>query len=454
MIDKFIERYKKFVFGSDTAFDVRRRVFLLITHISIIIAFIGVFVDIAFNMGLFLIIITSLTTLLLIYFHIKVRDSGLRTKYSVGFFILSIIILPLLWIYNGGLEGNNIILIFVYFSVILTILPSGLRIYALIVFAFMVMALTLLHFYYPNLITPYENQQYRIVDLMIGYVMYLLLAYNIQNIILKNYETDRIQINLQNEQLNSVVAELNETNIKLEQSIKNIQELNLAKDRFITVLSHDLRSPFQGLMGISKTLESDFDSFSDDEKKYYLSQMNTSLDKLYAFLEQLLLWGRIQRDTLKLKFEDTNIGELIERSLSPLTSSISKKKLTISKNCKSDLMFVLDKETISIVIRNLLSNAIKFSPVGSFINVSAKVVNQQLVISVKDEGIGISEVNLAKLFRIDENVSTPGIDGEIGSGMGLILCNDIIKKHNGSISVESKEGKGTTFVISIPKNLK
>lgn len=106
------------------------------------------------------------------------------------------------------------------------------------------------------------------------------------------------------EQLNSLVIELNETNNKLQNTIKNVEELNISKDRFITILSHDLRSPFQGLLGITKTLENNFTSFSDNEKQFYISQINNTLDKLYSFLEQLLLWGKIQKmdSCLTMKF--------------------------------------------------------------------------------------------------------------------------------------------------------
>jgi K+-sensing histidine kinase KdpD len=126
---------------------------------------------------------------------------------------------------------------------------------------------------------------------LLGYFLYLILVYVIQNTILKNYEADRKKINTQKEQLNSLVIELNETNNKLQNTIKNVEELNISKDRFITILSHDLRSPFQGLLGITKTLESNLNSFSDNEKQFYISQINNTLDKLYSFLEQLLLMG-------------------------------------------------------------------------------------------------------------------------------------------------------------------
>lgn len=449
--NRFIENYKKIVFGNDSSFQVQKNVFLLITHISIIIGIVGVIVDIVLDLGFFLTAVTLLTVIFLIIFHIKVRNSNLTIKYSLSFFIISILVLPFLWFYNGGYDGNNIILIFVYFIVILTILPSNFRFTAFILYGIMITSLTIVNYNYPHLVIAYESDYARIIDLLLGYILYLILAFNIQNIILKNYETDRLKINDQNNQLNSLIEKLNDTNSKLQNTIKNVEELNISKDRFITILSHDLRSPFQGLLGITKILESNFNSFSDNEKQYYISQINSTLNKLYSFLEQLLLWGKIQKNGLILNYETCNIKDLISESLSPLTISAKKKKISIELVCDKELVAAVDKERISIVLRNLISNAIKFSQVGSKVSIYGDELKDDLIIAVVDEGVGISEEYINKLFKLDEIISSIGTDGELGSGMGLILCSDILKKHNGKIIVESKEGKGSTFTITLPK---
>jgi two-component system, sensor histidine kinase and response regulator len=448
------EKYKNFVFGNELTFDLQKRIFLLITHLSILIGLVGIIINIILGLEIFLTVVTILTVLIVIYFHIKVRNSKFNFYYALTFFLTSIIVFSLLWFYNGGYNGNTIVLFFVYYVAIVTILPAKLRFFSFIVYALLILTLMLGHFYFPGLVSDYGTQPNRFIDLIIGYLLYLILAYNIQNIILKNYEKDREHINIQNEQLNTLVEKLNDVNNKLELSFKKVNELNSTKDRFITVLSHDLRSPFQGLLGITKTLEANFSSFSDDEKQFYIIQVNHSLDKLYAFLEQLLLWGRIQRTSLMLSYTRGNVKEVIDQTLSVLSETASKKKILIDINCPDSLISEFDKEMLSVVLRNLLSNAIKFSPVGSWIKITAKLDNDELKISVADNGVGISDESINKLFNLDENFSTIGTDNEQGSGMGLILCNDIIKKHNGKISVQSKEGKGSTFTIIIPGSKK
>jgi len=450
MIKNIITAYKKLIFGEERSFDVQKKVFLLITHITILIGFVGVAVDIILDLGFFLTLVTFLTVLVVTYFHVIVRRSSLKTGHSVALFLITLFVFPLLWFYNGGYDGNNIILIFVYFIVMVTILPPRLRVIAFFIYTFMIVGLTITHYYYPNLVTHYEDSYHRFIDLILGYVMYLVLAFSIQNLILRNYEIDRGRVNSQNDQLNNLVEQLNIAKGQLEQSLNNIKELNSAKDRFVSVLSHDLRSPFQGILGITKTLESDYSSFNDHEKKYFIGQVNKSLDKLYGFLEELLLWGRIQSNSIELKKEPQNIKSILAQILLLFSDITAKKKINVQIFCDDSLQFNLDKEMISVVIRNLLSNSIKFSPFGSQIDLSAEMDNEQLLIKVKDNGVGISDEYKSKLFKLDEIISTTGTDGEQGTGMGLILCNDIIKKHNGSIGVESKEGKGTIFTVLLP----
>lgn len=450
MINNILKAYKSLIFGEDRGFDVQKKVFLLITHITIVIGFVGIAVDIILDLGLFLILVTLLTVLVVTYFHVIVRRSSLKTSHSVALFFITLFVFPLLWFYNGGYDGNNIILIFVYFIVMVTILPARWRLTAFFIYALMILGLTITHYYFPHLVTHYKDSYHRFIDLILGYVMYLVLAFSIQNLILRNYEIDRGRVNSQNDQLNNLVDQLNHAKAQLEHSLKSIKELNSAKDRFVSVLSHDLRSPFQGILGITKTLESDYSSFNDHEKKYFIGQVNKSLDKLYGFLEELLLWGRIQSNSIELKKEPQNIKSILAQILLLFSDITAKKKINVQIFCDDSLQFNLDKEMISVVIRNLLSNSIKFSPFGSQIDLSAEMDNEQLHIKVKDNGVGISDEYKSKLFKLDEIISTAGTDGEQGTGMGLILCNDIIKKHNGIIGVESKEGKGTIFTVLLP----
>jgi signal transduction histidine kinase len=447
--NRIVEKYKEVVFGSDTTFDVQKRIFLLVTHISFIIAFVGVVTNILLGLNTILTLITVLAFLIILYLHVQVKKTQLDLRHSIGFLIISVITFSFLWFFNGGYNGNNSVLIFVYFIVVVTILPAKLRLVSFYVYSIMIVGLITVQYLYPHTIIPYHNEHQRYIDLALGYFLYIILAYNIQNTILKNYDIEHERVKIKSNQLSDLIQQLNITNQQLEESIQVVEELNASKDRFITVLSHDLRSPFQGLLGITKTLEADYSSFSDEDKRFYISQANKSLDKIYSFLEELLLWGRVQRNAVKLNYELCSLKEVLTQTLILLYEGADKKKISIDVKCDESLVVLLDKEMISIVLRNLISNAIKFSPVGSRIKINAGKENNELKISVVDEGVGIPEEYIPKLFKLDENISTVGTDGEIGSGMGLILCSDILKKHHGKITVQSKEGRGSTFIVTL-----
>ncbi len=448
--EKFLQRYKNFVFGTDDSFDVQKRIFLLITHTTLIIAFAGITTNIILGLAASLTIVTIAAFLLVLYMHTYVRRNQLDTKFSIIFFLISVFTFSYLWFLNGGYDGNTTVLIFVYFIVVVTILPVRLRIVSFIVYSVMIVGLVTIQFLYPDFITHYETEEQRYIDLALGYFLYLILAFIIQNTILKNYDEERNKGNTQNIQLNDLNLQLTESNTKLEESVKSIEELNASKDRFITLLSHDLRSPFHGLLGLSRVLKEEYDSFPEIERKYIIHQLNQSIEKMYAFLEEVLLWGRLQRGVVKPKYAVENIYSILEQVISVHEQAISKKGLQINLNCSKELIANVDRELLSVVIRNLLSNAIKFSLSGKTITIEAKEKKDTLVLSVADKGIGITEKTLSRLFKIDEIITTKGTEGETGSGMGLILCMDILKKLNGKISVQSVEGEGSVFTVELP----
>ena len=235
--------------------------------------------------------------------------------------------------------------------------------------------------------------------------------------------------------------------IKSEQKLR---ELNMMKDKFFSVIAHDLRSPFQGLLGMANILAED-EEITDDERKIFIQKLYEGLKTQFNFIEDLLAWSRIQRGAIEFNPEPNNLSFLIEEIISFLRNNIEKKNLNLHSEVPENLVLNFDRNMIATIIRNLLSNAIKFTyPYGNiYINVTN--LPDAILITVEDTGIGIAENDLNKLFRLDTHFSTRGTDGEGGTGFGLILCKDFIERHNGKIQVESVQGKGSIFSLSIPK---
>ena len=311
----FFNKYKKIVFGDSSVYDLQKRIFLLITHITLIIGFSGIIIDIVLGLDFFLIFITVFLFLIVLFLHIRVKNTRPDVKYTAGIFIVSVVGLSCLWLLNGGYNGNNSVLIFVYFLVMITILPNKWRLGAFFVYSIMIVGLITLHYFFPQFIVPYESPHQQYIDLSIGYVLYFILGYNIQKTILSSYEYEHEAAKLKNDQLYDLNQKLSSINNELENSVQKVQELNFSKDRFITVLSHDLRSPFQGLLGITKILESEYDTISDNERKKLIIRTNDTLQRLYSFLQGLLLWGKIQKNTIKLTLEKINVKDILQESV-------------------------------------------------------------------------------------------------------------------------------------------
>ncbi|MCK9279881.1 MAG: HAMP domain-containing histidine kinase [Melioribacteraceae bacterium] len=239
------------------------------------------------------------------------------------------------------------------------------------------------------------------------------------------------------------------TQLKLIESEKKLQDLNSTKDIFLSVVAHDLKSPFQGLLGISNLLSTEFESFTKKEIKESIDNLSESLKKQYLLLEDLLQWGRLQRGTIPFEPKKDDIFEVISESIQVFAQSAVSKNITILNHSTPETFFVFDRYLISIVLRNLLSNAIKFSFPDSVVLIAAELKENKLTIKVKDTGKGIESKYRDRLFKLDSTFSTTGTKNETGTGLGLLLCHDIIIKHKGKISFISAPGKGSEFVCSI-----
>ena len=239
----------------------------------------------------------------------------------------------------------------------------------------------------------------------------------------------------------------------LEQSEIKLRELNAIKDKFFSIIAHDLRGPFNGLFGLLDMVREDFDEIGVDEVKENLELMNEILRNLFQLLEDLLEWGRIQRNVFDFSPTNENISQTIKNVVDLYSINAKNKGINLILDIPANLFVEFDKKMISTVVRNLLTNAIKFTEPRGTIKITAKDETKQIIISVEDTGVGISNNNLHRLFNLTEYFSTKGTNNESGTGLGLILCKEFIEKHNGKMTVETELKKGSIFSFSIPKQL-
>jgi signal transduction histidine kinase/FixJ family two-component response regulator len=239
---------------------------------------------------------------------------------------------------------------------------------------------------------------------------------------------------------------------KLKESAAHLKSLNAMKDKFFGIIAHDLRNPFSILLGSSELLMNYTERLNiGDIQKISLSIYNSAKNG-FTLLENLLEWSRSQTGSLKFNPEKVNIRELVEFNIASMKVYIENKKIALESDITEEFEVKADRNMINTVMRNLLNNAVKFTHINGRIMVSASKQDNNLVLSVKDTGIGISAANIEKLFRIDTHFTNTGTAQERGTGLGLLLCKEFVEKHGGEIWVESLEGQGSEFKFSIPVN--
>jgi PAS domain S-box-containing protein len=238
--------------------------------------------------------------------------------------------------------------------------------------------------------------------------------------------------------------------LNFNKELQQLIQLNSDKDLFISILAHDLRSPFQGLFGISELLSETIHQSDIVETENIVNQLNESLQDTYKLLEDILMWARTQSGIIPFKPKNLNFPDICREVLENFKPTADSKHITINYFSENDLEVFADIDMLKAILRNLVSNAIKFTNINGQIDISAEKNQTNVTITVSDNGIGIEPENLIKLFDISQIQTTTGTEKEKGTGLGLVLCKQFVEKHRGKIWVVSKYGKGTEFKFTLP----
>lgn len=233
---------------------------------------------------------------------------------------------------------------------------------------------------------------------------------------------------------------------------QKLTELNATKDKFFSIIAHDLKNPITSQFGLTSILIEEFNNMSNEEKLEIIKAIDNAGKQTYKLLENLLYWARTQTGGLEVNPQKLNLNNLILEVISLLKEQAYSKKIKIEYEEKPESFIYADEEMVKTVLRNLISNAIKFTYAGGTIKINIDEKNKFKIVSVKDNGIGIEKNLIENIFRIDKVSTTKGTDGEKGTGLGLILCKEFIEKNNGKIWVESEIDKGTTFYFALPSH--
>jgi PAS domain S-box-containing protein len=239
----------------------------------------------------------------------------------------------------------------------------------------------------------------------------------------------------------------------IEQSEKDLREINTKKDKFFSIIAHDLRSPFSGVVGLIGLLKSTIKELDESKVESYLELIDQSAQNTFKLLENLLAWAKTQTGKIEFNPQKIALEDIVDEVLSVLSISAKNKNIDIQVDLKQETI-VADRNMLNTVLRNLISNAIKYTNRDGVIVIytnSIKVNNRPFVtITVEDNGVGIPQEDQNKIFNIEGNYSTIGTEEEKGTGLGLLLCKEFVEKHNGQIWCESEDNKGSRFKFTLP----
>lgn len=238
---------------------------------------------------------------------------------------------------------------------------------------------------------------------------------------------------------------------QMKRSEAHLKELNDSKDKFFSIIAHDLKNPFNGIMGLSGYLSLEYDNVDDNERKEIIHDINIASKNAFNLLQNLLEWTRTQSGTIKNNPTTIIPDQVIDLSLETVSTLAKHKEIKFIRNILTQSYGFADENLVTTVIRNLSTNAIKFSPRNSIVEIIVREYHDELVFCIKDKGVGLTPDEIDKLFRIDVNFHKKGTEKETGTGLGLKICKEFIEYCNGRLWVISEKGEGSDFYFTLPK---
>ena len=283
----------------------------------------------------------------------------------------------------------------------------------------------------------------------VGGIDYITKPFQLQEVVAR--VTTHLTIRRQQQQLQAQNTRLQEQNVLIEQHHSQLRELNLRKDKFLSIISEDLQRPFTGIFVQSERIKRQVQTKRYEELERSAEQLQTSVENYQNLLSNLQKWTKLQQGLLECQPRTVDIHLIIAKNFALFSPKAAQKQLNFTNTCEGRLMGVVDVKMFDSIIGNLLSNAIKYTTAGGSVTISTTEDAQNFNFSVSDTGCGIPEDKLSTLFQIDTKPRHSGLSGENGAGLGLILCKEFLEKHNGRIWVESEPAKGSTFHCLLPK---
>lgn len=411
------------LFGKSKSYRVEHKVFIIASLITLLAGIAGLFWNIFLGLPNILNIIIGIA---IIAFTLLFYYSRYKNRYSPLLYIcFSLLFLSVMYFMNAGINGSIPAIFIVFVAVAISISNPKYHLLILIVTVINLSALIIAEsFFFKEFIIYYTNTEAKEMDLSFGYIAslffcYLLVVYYKRSITSKNTELSRINAN---------------------------------KDLLFNIIAHDLRSPFTGILGFTEIMSDKTNNLALEEMEELAELTNKSSVKAFELLESLLEWGKIQQDKIQVNPQLINLKKFAIESVNHFKEEYTNKEIEISIQVPEDIEVFTDSHLLQTIHRNLINNAVKFTPEGGGIQISTEDNDDNKVVMViQDSGIGMSKEMVDNLFNLEINTNRQGTNGESSTGLGLIICKELVEKQRGELKVESELNKGSKFKFNIPK---
>ncbi len=241
------------------------------------------------------------------------------------------------------------------------------------------------------------------------------------------------------------------THMQLRINQRQLRQMNEAKDRFISIIAHELKGPLVGLNGVLRMVDEEFESLEPMMMQEYIALSRKASDQLLGLIDNLFTWSTLQNEELPFAPAMIDLSGVVAECAACIAPAMSEKRITLHNAVEDGCFIFADEEMVRIVITNLLTNALMFTPADGKVQLSCQVGERDLALSIEDSGVGISEVDQQKLFRIEHKFKHKGTAGEMGTGMGLILSQELVQQNGGTLTLRSTPGQGTVVTLSLPR---
>lgn len=395
--------------------------------------------------------------------------TGIMAAHTITFFVLSLILISAYYINKKDIFTNRYSYFITHFTYIFTLLMGGVlaitdQLVTTSINPFMISCLVMPLF----LIIHPRYTLIWYISATISFLIFEPITQSNHSILLSNtangfaaatigYALSVIlwQINLSKARQERVISrqkeELEEQNAELIRKSEELRQAIQTKDKFFSIISHDLKSPFQGFIGLTQMMAEGNIDFSRSEITEYGKALYDTASTVYKLLENLLEWAKMQKNEIDFTPKNFSISETAGQIAEAFIQRANQKEITLIDDFPKNIAAYGDEKMINSVLRNLLSNAVKFTSRKGKVTINALETEDKMIqVSVEDNGIGMSSDDINNLFRLDKKVSSPGTEGEPSSGLGLLLCKEFVERNSGKIWASSTYGKGSTFTFTLP----